>query len=250
MRRDRNDNRRSTAAERDDSDIRYPLLATDPTQASSCYGTANNGAPPPYSAFAIPNPSIQPQDRQQQPPCSSQSYKRRPARNREFRLMIYVAFFSFLSLALLALRRWERVPPHPPQAPPHSPSLVPTSLPVPPPAPYEYNIAIIGAGPAGVTAAHHLSRLCSEHDILAKITIYEQSSHIGGRAVHNVQLPIGESINLGAHTFRENSRYLVAAAKTLGLGLELSSGSQYFTAFKPASFGVLVPFLCCVIEHG
>lgn len=58
-------------------------------------------------------------------------------------------------------------------------SLVRTSLPPPAPA----DDFVLGAGPAGTTAADKLRSLALQKRIPVKITIFEQSPAIGGRLV-------------------------------------------------------------------
>ncbi|GAW19359.1 hypothetical protein ANO14919_088450 [Xylariales sp. No.14919] len=51
------------------------------------------------------------------------------------------------------------------------------TLPRPPPI---YNVAIIGAGPAGIAAAQHLHRSSAANDVIFNITIFESSPVVGG----------------------------------------------------------------------
>jgi len=119
------------------------------------------------------------------------------------------------------------------------------------PPPYQRNIAIVGAGPAGVTTAYQLSQLCSQQGIPVQITIYEQSSHIGGRAVHSIVLPSGDSLELGAGTFPKTARLLTSAAYTLGLETQVfSNGAADLTGPSGSgSFGVFVPHDVRAIEQ-
>jgi prenylcysteine oxidase/farnesylcysteine lyase len=112
-----------------------------------------------------------------------------------------------------------------------------------PPPPYERKIAIVGAGPAGVTTAYQLSRLCSQQGIPVHITIYEQSSHIGGRAVHSIVLPTGDGLELGADTFPKTARLLTSAADNLGLETQVFSNDAIDLTGPSGtgSFGVFVP---------
>ncbi|KAI3328819.1 hypothetical protein F4824DRAFT_516858 [Ustulina deusta] len=84
-------------------------------------------------------------------------------------------FVLFATIAFFACIIWL-------QSLPHFPSRTPTP-PAPPPV---YNVAIIGAGPAGIAAAQYL--LCSPvaRDMQFNITIFESRPVIGGMlAVHD-----------------------------------------------------------------
>jgi len=119
------------------------------------------------------------------------------------------------------------------------------------PPPYQRNIAIVGAGPAGVTTAYQLSQLCSQQGIPVQITIYEQSSHIGGRAVHSIVLPTGDSLELSAGTFPKTARLLTSAAYNLGLEIQMFSNNatDLTGPSGTGSFGVFVPHDVRAIEQ-
>ncbi|KAL2266716.1 hypothetical protein VTJ83DRAFT_6068 [Remersonia thermophila] len=47
----------------------------------------------------------------------------------------------------------------------------------------ERNIAVIGAGPAGSSAAYFLNQFATEADVNVSITLFEKTNHIGGRSI-------------------------------------------------------------------
>ncbi|KAF9769918.1 hypothetical protein IL306_012591 [Fusarium sp. DS 682] len=75
-----------------------------------------------------------------------------------------------------------------------------------------HNVAIIGAGAAGSSAAFHLWQYAKEEDIAINITIFEKTDRIGGRtltvpAYNDPSLPIelGASIFVGANHILANA---------------------------------------------
>ncbi|KAI1438129.1 prenylcysteine oxidase [Xylaria sp. CBS 124048] len=79
-------------------------------------------------------------------------------------------------------------------------------------------IAVIGAGAAGSSAAYHLRKYAEESGIVINVTVFEKSSRIGGRAVTvNVYDDPIEPIELGASIFVDVNYILVNATRDLGL---------------------------------
>ncbi|ODA75912.1 hypothetical protein RJ55_08553 [Drechmeria coniospora] len=88
------------------------------------------------------------------------------------------------------------------------------------------NVAIIGAGAAGASAAYHLQRYADEEGLAINITILERSGHIGGRTV---TVPVFEDpalpIELGASIFVTVNHILYNATKAFDLPLTEMSAS-------------------------
>ncbi|KAF2466801.1 prenylcysteine oxidase-like protein 1 precursor [Lindgomyces ingoldianus] len=79
-------------------------------------------------------------------------------------------------------------------------------------------VAIIGAGAGGSSAAYYLSQNATKAGIHADITVFERSSHIGGRSTTvNAWSDPNAPIELGASIFVEVNHILVSAAKTFNL---------------------------------
>ncbi|KAA8896381.1 hypothetical protein FN846DRAFT_965178 [Sphaerosporella brunnea] len=126
------------------------------------------------------------------------------------------------------------------------------------PAPYERNIAVVGVDPAGITTAYELFRLCSAGNIPHRITLYDQASHIGGRAVHIVSITPSEQVVLGANTFPKGASLLSSAAAFLGLstdnsfngGIDLiGSGTGQFGNYDGRSWSYNEPTLHNIFER-
>lgn len=82
------------------------------------------------------------------------------------------------------------------------------------------NIAIIGAGAAGSSAAYHLQQYADQEGLRLNVTVFEKTSHIGGRsltvdAYGNPDTPV----ELGASIFVEVNRILFDAARAFDLAL-------------------------------
>ncbi len=76
-------------------------------------------------------------------------------------------------------------------------------------------IAVIGAGPAGITAAYQLSKAIPSGKV-SRLDLYEISSHVGGLA-RSVEM-FGQRVDLGPHRFfshdpRVNSLWLEVAGR-------------------------------------
>lgn len=83
-----------------------------------------------------------------------------------------------------------------------------------------YNYSGAGAGAGGASAAYYARKYASESSISAEITVFERSSHVGGRSTTvNVYSQPSEPVELGASIFVEVNRNLVSAAKEFGLRL-------------------------------
>ncbi|KAK7540476.1 Prenylcysteine lyase-domain-containing protein [Phyllosticta citribraziliensis] len=80
------------------------------------------------------------------------------------------------------------------------------------------NIAIIGAGAAGSSAAYHLSQYASMAGITTNITVFERSSYVGGRSttVHAWDDPL-EPVELGASIFVKVNHILMDAVQRFNL---------------------------------
>lgn len=77
-----------------------------------------------------------------------------------------------------------------------------------------------GAGPAGSSAAYHLSRFAAEADVAINITIFEKTDHIGGRSLTvDAYGNSSEPIELGASIFIEANQIMWNASALFGLEL-------------------------------
>ncbi|EEQ30568.1 hypothetical protein McanMca71_000729 [Microsporum canis] len=82
-------------------------------------------------------------------------------------------------------------------------------------------VAVIGAGSGGTSAAYYLRTYADYFSVPINITIFEQSSYVGGRSTtvdvfDDPSLPI----ELGASIFVEVNRNLMKAAKNFGLTIQ------------------------------
>ncbi|KAI1498007.1 hypothetical protein F5X99DRAFT_394855 [Biscogniauxia marginata] len=82
-------------------------------------------------------------------------------------------------------------------------------------------VAIIGAGAAGSSAAYHLRKYADEEDVVLNITLFERTDRIGGRTltVDVYDNPL-EPVELGASIFVEFNYILYNATRTFGLPLK------------------------------
>ncbi|KLO11728.1 hypothetical protein SCHPADRAFT_941804 [Schizopora paradoxa] len=96
-----------------------------------------------------------------------------------------------------------------------------TPYPPYPPYPGLFNVAIIGAGAAGSSAAYWLSLAKKRLGLNVAITIYENSTRIGGRStvVHPYDDETLPPIELGASIFVEANKNMMRAAKEFNLTL-------------------------------
>ncbi|KAL6804189.1 hypothetical protein J3E68DRAFT_392754 [Trichoderma sp. SZMC 28012] len=89
------------------------------------------------------------------------------------------------------------------------------------------NIAIIGAGAAGSSAAYHLRQYADEADVKVNITIFEKTGRIGGRTltVSAFDDPL-QPIELGASIFVSVNHIMYNGTKNFNLSI----GANYRTA--------------------
>ncbi|KAI1817661.1 prenylcysteine oxidase [Poronia punctata] len=86
-------------------------------------------------------------------------------------------------------------------------------------------IAIIGAGAAGSSAAYHIQKYANESGIALNVTIFERTDHIGGRTLTvNVHDDPAEAIELGASIFVDVNYILSNATRDFGLGVKKPGG--------------------------
>ncbi|KAH6606018.1 prenylcysteine oxidase [Trichoderma cornu-damae] len=89
------------------------------------------------------------------------------------------------------------------------------------------NIAIIGAGAAGSSAAYHLRQFAEESDVKVNITIFEKTDRIGGRSLTVSAFDdASQPIELGASIFVAVNHILCNGTKNFNL----SVGSNYRVA--------------------
>ncbi|KAL7797267.1 hypothetical protein V8C37DRAFT_370547 [Trichoderma ceciliae] len=97
------------------------------------------------------------------------------------------------------------------------------------------NVAIIGAGAAGASAAYHLRQYADEADVKVNVTIFEKTSRIGGRT-----LTVGafddpmQPVELGASIFVAVNHILYNGTKKFNLSVDsdyqVASGKDEITA--------------------
>ncbi|PSR88704.1 hypothetical protein BD289DRAFT_452635 [Coniella lustricola] len=92
-------------------------------------------------------------------------------------------------------------------------------------------VAIIGAGAAGSSAAYHLSRYAATDGVDVNITIFEKTAHIGGRSLTvDAYGDASEPVELGASIFIEANQILWNSSLLFGLDLiEPSSSADRLT---------------------
>ncbi|KAI0964954.1 prenylcysteine oxidase [Xylaria arbuscula] len=79
-------------------------------------------------------------------------------------------------------------------------------------------VAIVGAGAAGSSAAYHLHKFGNESDIAINVTVFEKTGRIGGRTLTvNVYDDPVEPIELGASIFVDVNYILSNATRDFGL---------------------------------
>ncbi|KAI0886552.1 prenylcysteine oxidase [Annulohypoxylon maeteangense] len=82
-------------------------------------------------------------------------------------------------------------------------------------------VAIIGAGAAGSSTAYHLHKYAKEEGVDVNITIFEKTSHIGGRTLTvDVYDDPHQPVELGASIFVEANHILYDACKEFDLPLK------------------------------
>ncbi|OAA73577.1 Prenylcysteine oxidase [Cordyceps fumosorosea ARSEF 2679] len=86
------------------------------------------------------------------------------------------------------------------------------------------NVAIIGAGAAGASAAYHLSQYARDENLPVNITIFEKTPRVGGRTltVHAYDDPTSgeQPVELGASIFVTANRIMHDAALAFNLTLQ------------------------------
>ncbi|KAM0447779.1 hypothetical protein ACHAO4_008729 [Trichoderma viride] len=93
------------------------------------------------------------------------------------------------------------------------------------------NVAIIGAGAAGASAAYHLRQYAEEAGVKVNITIFEKTDRIGGRTLTvNAHDDPSQPIELGASIFVAVNHILYNGTKNFNLSI----GSNYRVAESQA----------------
>ncbi|KAL7629307.1 hypothetical protein AAE478_000827 [Parahypoxylon ruwenzoriense] len=115
---------------------------------------------------------------------------------------------------------------------------IPATLPPPLPT---YSVAIIGAGPAGISAAQHLLRSTATRDIRFNITIFESSPLIGG------QLALNDSTGGPVFPYNDPRQDPITAEDVAGTALVW--GSPLFTKASEESLGDKVGFSDGIISQ-
>jgi prenylcysteine oxidase/farnesylcysteine lyase len=94
------------------------------------------------------------------------------------------------------------------------------------------NVAIIGAGSAGASAAYFLRKYSQERGIQLNMTVYERESYVGGRSTTvGVYGDQEDPVELGASIFVQVNQNLVNAAKEFNLS---TSGFRDYRSDAPA----------------
>lgn len=87
------------------------------------------------------------------------------------------------------------------------------------PNPRERRVAVIGAGPAGSSAAYFLRNYSTLAAIPLSITVYDKNDYVGGRSTTvNVYGDPKQPVELGASIFVQANKILVDASRDFGLG--------------------------------
>lgn len=98
-----------------------------------------------------------------------------------------------------------------------------------------YNVAIIGAGAAGSSAAYHIARHAASGDISFDITVFERNDYVGGRSTTvSVYDDSRYPVELGASIFVKVNKILVDAAKEFNLSTSKLSSSAAPSSSAPA----------------
>ncbi|KAK3718677.1 hypothetical protein LTR37_004894 [Vermiconidia calcicola] len=91
------------------------------------------------------------------------------------------------------------------------------------PQDYVKNVAIVGAGAGGASAAYHLSRLAAAAGIAVNITVFERNSYVGGRSTTvNAYDDPSIPVELGGSVFVKVNHILNDAVKEFNLSTEES----------------------------
>jgi hypothetical protein len=114
----------------------------------------------------------------------------------------------------------------------------------------DYRVAIIGAGIAGATAAHHVHKLNLTSQPTS-ITIFEQGDRVGGR-IHSFQpdTAFHRTLEAGATEFSSDDTCIISAAHDLGLTVYESEDytSSHIPASVFAQHGLQVKEINCNVE--
>ncbi|OAA45407.1 Prenylcysteine oxidase [Metarhizium rileyi] len=82
------------------------------------------------------------------------------------------------------------------------------------------NVAIIGAGAAGASAAYYLRKYAEEDGLAVNITIFEKTDHIGGRTITvNAFDDPDQRVELGASIFIKDNHIMYNATQKFNLSL-------------------------------
>ncbi|KHN97183.1 Prenylcysteine oxidase [Metarhizium album ARSEF 1941] len=80
------------------------------------------------------------------------------------------------------------------------------------------NVAIIGAGAAGTSAAYYLRKFAEEEGLAVNITVFEKTDHIGGRTITvNAFNDPRQRVELGASIFIKDNHIMYNATKNFNL---------------------------------
>ncbi|EFY91969.1 prenylcysteine oxidase 1 [Metarhizium acridum CQMa 102] len=82
------------------------------------------------------------------------------------------------------------------------------------------NVAIIGAGAAGTSAAYYLQKYAEEEGLAVNITVFEKADHVGGRTITvNAFNDPEQRVELGASIFIEDNHIMYNATRDFNLSL-------------------------------
>ncbi|KAK3715545.1 hypothetical protein LTR37_007033 [Vermiconidia calcicola] len=89
---------------------------------------------------------------------------------------------------------------------------------------YAKNVAIVGAGAGGASAAYHLSKFAAAAGIAVNITVFERNSYVGGRSTTvNAYDDASIPVELGGSVFVKVNHILNNAVKEFNLSTEDST---------------------------